>query len=123
MRGSVVIVGAGIGGLTASLALLRAGFSVRVCEQAPALGEVGAGISLSPTAVHGLNALGLRDTLQTKAYHPEDQCVRHYQTAQPMIWINRGKSLLEKYGERYYLIHRADLHDALAAEGMYVRSG
>jgi salicylate hydroxylase len=116
VRGSVVIVGAGIGGLTATLALLRAGFSVRVCEQAPALGEVGAGISLSPTAVHGLNALGLRDTLQTKAYHPEDQCVRHYQTAQPMVWINRGKSLLEKYGERYYLIHRADLHDALAAE-------
>lgn len=111
-----MVIGAGIGGLTATLALLRAGFAVRVCEQAPALGEVGAGLSLSPTAVHGLNALGLRDTLQTKAYHPEDQCVRHYQTAQPMVWINRGKSLLEKYGERYYLIHRADLHDALAAE-------
>lgn len=111
-----MVIGAGIGGLTATLALLRAGIAVRVCEQAPALGEVGAGLSLSPTAVHGLNALGLRDTLQTKAYHPEDQCVRHYQTAQPMVWINRGKSLLEKYGERYYLIHRADLHDALAAE-------
>lgn len=116
MRGSIGIVGAGIGGLTAALSLLREGFAVRVYEQAPALGEVGAGLSLSPTAVHGLNALGLRDTLQSKAYQPEDQCVRHYQTAQPMVWINRGKSLVEKYGERYYLIHRADLHDALAAK-------
>jgi salicylate hydroxylase len=116
VRGSVAIVGAGIGGLSAALSLLRAGFAVRVYEQAPVLGEVGAGISLSPTAVHGLNALGLHDTLQTKAYQPEDQCVRHYQTAKPMVWINRGKSLVEKYGERYYLIHRADLHDALAAQ-------
>jgi salicylate hydroxylase len=87
-----------------------------VFEQAPALGEVGAGISLSPTAVHGLNSLGLRETLESKAYHPEDQCIRHYQTAKPMVWINRGKDLLEKYGARYYLIHRADLHDALAAQ-------
>lgn len=116
MRGSIGIVGAGIGGLTAALSLLREGFAVRVYEQAPALGEVGAGISLSPTAVHGLNAIGLRETLQTKAYQPEDQCVRHYQTGQPMVWINRGSSLVEKYGERYYLIHRADLHDALAAK-------
>lgn len=109
-------MGAGIGGLTAALSLLRAGFSVSLYEQAPQLAEVGAGLSLSPTAVHGLNALGLRETLQTKAYQPEDQCVRHYQTAQPMVWINRGRSLVEKYGERYYLIHRADLHDALAAQ-------
>ena len=112
----IAIVGAGIGGLTAALALTRAGFCVRVFEQAPALGEVGAGLSLSPTAVHGLNELGLNATLQAKAYKPEDQCVRHYQTAQPLSWINRGRSLVEKYGERYYLIHRADLHDALAAE-------
>jgi salicylate hydroxylase len=112
----IAIVGAGIGGLTAALALTRAGFAVRVFEQAPVLAEVGAGLSLSPTAVHGLNALGLRETLETKAYKPEDQCVRHYQTAQPLVWINRGQALLEKYGERYYLIHRADLHDALAAQ-------
>ena len=84
-------------------------------EQAPRLGEVGAGLSLSPTAAHALNHLGLQQTLATKAYHPEDQCVRHYQDARPLVWINRGRSLVERYGERYYLIHRADLHDALAA--------
>lgn len=109
------IIGAGIGGLSAALALQRAGFRVRVLEQAPQLTEVGAGLSLSPTAAHALNYLGLHATLATLAYHPEDQCVRHFADARPLVWINRGRSLLERYGERYYLIHRADLHDALAA--------
>ena len=109
------IIGAGIGGLSAALALQRAGFRPVVLEQAPVLAEVGAGISLSPSAAHALNHLGLAETLRTKAYHPEDQCVRHYKDARPLNWINRGRSLVEKYGERYYLIHRADLHDALAA--------
>ncbi|HPF25546.1 MAG TPA: FAD-dependent monooxygenase [Steroidobacteraceae bacterium] len=111
----LAIVGGGIGGLTAALALQQAGFQVRVYEQAPQLAEVGAGISLSPTAVHGLNHLGLREVLLREAYAPEDQVVRHYQNARPLSDINRGRSLLERYGERYYLIHRADLHDALAA--------
>ena len=112
---NIGIVGAGIGGLTAALALLRAGQRVTVLEQAPQLGEVGAGLSLSPTAVHGLNSLGLHGVLEAKAYKPEDQCVRHFRDARPLVWINRGQSLVEKYGERYYLIHRADLHDALSA--------
>lgn len=112
---SIGIVGGGIGGLAAALALQRVGFRPVVLEQAPVLSEVGAGISLSPTAAHALNYLGLAETLQTKAYHPEDQCVRHYQDGRPLSWINRGRVLVEKYGERYYLIHRADVHDALAA--------
>ena len=109
------IIGGGIGGLSAALALQREGFSPTVLEQAPVLAEVGAGLSLSPSAAHALNHLGLADTLQRKAYHPEDQCVRHYKDGRPLSWINRGRSLIEKYGERYYLMHRADLHDALAS--------
>jgi salicylate hydroxylase len=115
IRDDIAIIGGGIGGLTAALALQRAGFAVRVYEQAPQLTEVGAGISLSPTAVHGLNHLGLRNTLVREAYAPEDQAVRHFRDGRPLVKINRGRSLLEQYGERYYLIHRADLHDALAA--------
>ena len=112
---NIAIIGAGIGGLSAALALQKLGFRATVFEQAPQLGEVGAGLSLSPTAVHGLNWLGMREVLESKAYKPEDQCVRHYQDARAISWINRGQSLLERYGERYYLIHRADLHDGLAA--------
>jgi len=107
------IVGAGIGGLAAGLALQRAGFRVSIYEQAPQLSEVGAGLSLSPTAAHALNHLGLAPVLAAKAYQPEDQCVRHFKDASPLVWINRGQSLIERYGERYYLIHRADLHDGL----------
>ena len=112
---TIGIVGGGIGGLAAALAFQREGFRVAVYEQAPHLAEVGAGLSLSPTAAHALNHLGLHDTLQHKAYHPEDQCVRHWADGRPLSWINRGQKLLEQYGERYSLIHRADLHDALAA--------
>jgi salicylate hydroxylase len=112
---NIGIVGAGIGGLSAALGLQRAGFRVQVFEQAPQLGEVGAGLSLSPSAAHALNHLGLHEVLEAKAYKPEDQCVRHYQDARPLVWINRGRELIERYGERYYLIHRADLHDGLAA--------
>ena len=111
----VGIIGAGIGGLSAALALQRAGVRVRVFEQSPQLGEVGAGISLSPTAAHALNDLGLHGTLESKAYKPEDQCVRHWRDGRPLAWVNRGQALFDKYGERYYLIHRADLHDALAS--------
>ncbi|MCW5572531.1 MAG: FAD-dependent monooxygenase [Steroidobacteraceae bacterium] len=111
----VAIVGAGIGGLAAALALQRAGLRVSVHEQAPQLGEVGAGLSLSPTAAHSLRYLGIGAALDVAAYLPEDQAVRHYQDGRALQWTNRGRALLEKYGERYYLIHRADLHDALAA--------
>lgn len=111
---NIGIVGGGIGGLSAALALQRVGFRPVVLEQAPALTEVGAGLSLSPTAAHALNHLGLAEELRAKSYHPEDQCVRHYKDGRPLNWINRGRALIEKYGERYYLIHRADLHDTLA---------
>lgn len=111
----IAIVGGGIGGLTAALALQRAGHRVNVYEQAPQLAEVGAGLSLSPSAAHALRYVGLGAALDSFAYLPEDQAVRHYQDGRALQWTNRGRTLQEKYGERYYLVHRADLHDALAA--------
>jgi salicylate hydroxylase len=110
----IAIAGGGIGGLAAALALQRAGMRVSVYEQAARLGEIGAGLSLSPTAAHALNHLGLREALLSHAYLPEDQFIRHYRDGRQLMRTNRGRSLLEKYGERYYLIHRADLHEALA---------
>jgi salicylate hydroxylase len=112
---TIAISGAGIGGLTAALALQRAGFTVRVYEQAPRLMQVGAGLSLSPTAAHGLRHLGLGPVLQELAYMPEEQFTRHYSDARVLMLANRGRALLDRFGERYYLIHRADLHNGLAA--------
>src|ERR1044072_7719828 len=68
---TIVIAGAGIGGLTAALTLVRAGFRVVVPEQAERREEVGAGIQLSPNATHMLRALGLTERLQPHVVAPE----------------------------------------------------
>src|SRR4051794_31263656 len=69
---TVVIAGAGIGGLTAALAIARQGFQVRVLEAAERLEEIGAGIQLSPNASRILITLGLRDRLAPHVVVPEE---------------------------------------------------
>ena len=67
---SVAVVGGGIGGLTAALCLLRAGFGVQVYEQARELSEVGAGVQVSPNASRILHRLGLADELAGMGVRP-----------------------------------------------------
>jgi salicylate hydroxylase len=113
-----IIIGAGIGGLAAALALQRANCRVRVFEQSPSLGEVGAGLSISPNAALGLHALGVFDEFRDKAYAPDYQAVRHFKTGRVLATVQRGERLQNEYGERYYVIHRADLHGVLASAVM-----
>jgi salicylate hydroxylase len=108
----VLVVGAGIGGLTAALALLRAGRRVVVAEQAATLGEVGAGLTLSPNATRVLHALGLADALAAIASHPDTGAIRHYRTGEPFV-IRDRRSEEARYGAPYVQVHRADLHAAL----------
>jgi salicylate hydroxylase len=110
----IIVVGAGIGGLAAALALQRAGQKVTVFEQAETLGEVGAGLSISPNGALGLQSLGVMDAFQRVAYAPDYQLVRHYQNGRILAQVPRGDRLAEQYGERYYVVHRADLHTLLA---------
>ncbi len=107
------IIGAGIGGLAAGLALQRAGLQVRIYEQSPELGEVGAGLSISPNGALGLKALGVFDEFRDVAYAPDYQVIRHYKSARILGMATRGDRLAEAYGERYYVVHRADLHRVL----------
>ena len=79
----IAVVGAGIGGLAAALALARRGFTVRVYEQATALGEIGAGIHMSPNGMKVLTALGLGDALAAVAARPQAISTRHYATGIP----------------------------------------
>ena len=111
----IAIIGAGIGGLSAALALSRAGARPRVFEQASALGEVGAGLSLSPNAVKGLWYLGLGSELAELADTPPLQRTRHFQTGDTLINIDRHDTP-ERYGAPYYQMHRADLHGLLLAK-------
>ena len=109
-----MLIGAGIGGLSCALALQRAGIAVRVYEQAPELGEVGAGLTLSPNGSKALIGLGLESELAELADPPSYQAVHHYQTGQVLVRRERGDLTIRQYGAPYYQIHRADLHDMLA---------
>lgn len=111
----ILIVGAGIGGMTAALALQRAGFRVSVFEQAPEISEVGAGLSISPNAALALFHVGLRHELETRSYAPERQATKHYRTGRLLADLARGETLAKRYGAKYYVIHRADLHAVLVS--------
>lgn len=110
----VIVIGAGIGGLAAALALQRAGLKVRIYEQAGALGEVGAGLSVSPNGALGLRALGVYDAFRDLAYAPDYQVLRHYRSGRVLARVTRGEVLEETFGARYFVIHRGDLHRVLS---------
>lgn len=110
-----IIVGAGLGGLTAALALLKAGFRVSAFEQAAELGEVGAGVTITPNGVHVLNHLLGREVMARVARTPAAGAIKHYRTGAILVDTNRGNRMQEQYGAPYCQAHRADLHAALAS--------
>lgn len=112
-RHNLLIVGAGIGGLSLALACLRAGIGVRVFEKAPELGEIGAGIMLTPNAVKCLDYLGLGDALDRAGVEPEGSVYRKFDTAEEMLRAPLRGRMQDLYGARYFHIHRADLHKCL----------
>ena len=93
---SAVVVGAGVGGLTAALALARAGLSVTVVEQAQALGEVGAGLQVSPNATRVLFSLGLEAELSALAFRPEAVEARGWRWGQAISQAPLGESARER---------------------------
>lgn len=113
----IAIIGAGLGGLTAALALQRAGFRPLVFEQAEQLGDVGAGISVTPNATKGLEALGLGAALAATAQVPPQQVVRDGLTGAQLLTIDRN-NVRQRYGAAYYMLHRAELHAMLVAAVM-----
>ncbi|MEO0412564.1 MAG: FAD-dependent monooxygenase [Pseudomonadota bacterium] len=110
----ILIAGAGIGGLTAAIALAQKGHRVKVFEQAPQLGEVGAGITITPNSDRVFKALGLEDALAPHIVVPARQLTQHWQSGEVIKDVERGESTAARYGAGYYHIHRADLHHVLA---------
>jgi salicylate hydroxylase len=110
---SIVIAGAGIGGLTAALALARAGFRTVVLEQARRLEETGAGIQLSPNAVHVLADLGLARQLASRVVAPEAIRILRARSGRELARVPLGASAQARYGAPYWVIHRADLQAVL----------
>jgi salicylate hydroxylase len=110
----VIIVGAGIGGLTAALALVRRGIDVAVYEQAPELAEIGAGVQISANGTRVLHALGLEPALRACAVEAQSKEVRHWKTGRRWKLFDLGAVSAERYGAPYLFIHRGDLHAVLA---------
>src|SRR5690606_11234519 len=113
----IVVVGAGIGGLTAALGLLRRGFDVDVYEQAKELGEVGAGVQISPNAHRALHALGVLEDLQEISCVAEGKEIRLWNTGQTWKLFDLGTVSVERYGFPYLTVYRPDLH-AVLVEGV-----
>jgi salicylate hydroxylase len=111
----IIVVGAGIGGLTATLALQQAGFRVQVFEQSASLGEVGAGLTITPNGCHALYHLLGEDAVHRVARMPAAGAIKHFRTGAVLVETNRGNRMREQYGAPYLQAHRADLHGALAA--------
>ncbi len=109
----VLIVGAGIGGLTAAGLLLRGGHKVRVFEQSKVLGEVGAGIQVSANAGHVLDLLGLRAPLRTISFTPKGWLSRGYLSGDVVNEFAIGEDHEIRHGFPYCMMHRADLHGLL----------
>ncbi|MBT5074103.1 MAG: NAD(P)-binding protein [Kordiimonadaceae bacterium] len=110
----IIISGAGIGGLTAAACLLQEGYNVRVYEQAPELGEIGAGIQTSANAVKVLHHIGLADRLEEVAVRPKSFEFRLFNTGEVLHKVPLAAEHEKAHGAPYYHIHRSDIHKILA---------
>ena len=111
---TIVIAGAGIGGLTAALALAARGFRIVVLEKAERLEDVGAGLQLSPNASRVLVELGLAERLKLRAVVPEAVSIMSARAGGELLRMPLGEAAANRAGAPYWVVHRADLQAALA---------
>jgi len=114
MGPKIAIVGGGIGGLTAAVALARKGLAAEVYEQAPVLEEVGAGVGLWPNALTALAPIGLAGKVAQLAVRLDGQGIKRPDGG----WLLRipGEVMAQRWGAGVVLVHRAELQQLLAAE-------
>jgi 3-hydroxybenzoate 6-monooxygenase len=109
----VLIVGGGIGGLTAALALARQGIASQLIEQAASFKEIGAGIQLGPNVFRMFERLGLIEPISALAVFPENLVMFDSITGEEVTRIPLDDAFRRKFHYPYALIHRADLHNVL----------
>lgn len=109
----VIIVGGGIGGLTAALAFHAFGWKVQVLERASELGEIGAGIQISPNGMKVFRALGLEYDVAENGFLPEALEMRFGRSGNRIFQIEARRAIVERWGAPYLHLHRADLVDVL----------
>ena len=112
---TIFVAGAGIGGLTASLALAARGFRVVVLEKAERLEEAGAGLQLSPNASRVLVELGLQPRLAHRAVTPDAISLMSARSGGEVVRVPLGEAATFRAGAPYWVVRRADLQRALQA--------
>lgn len=111
----IIVVGGGIAGLAAAVALAQRHARVRIFERAAAFREVGAGIQVGPNGVAVLEALGLRDAAESVAAVPQAVELRDYRSRSLIARVPLGHDAVGRYGRPYWNFHRADLLAMLAS--------
>jgi 2-polyprenyl-6-methoxyphenol hydroxylase-like FAD-dependent oxidoreductase len=109
----LLVAGGGIGGIAAALALVRRGFDVKVLEQAPRLGEIGAGIQLGPNGFAAFDALGIGEIARSRAVYTDEMVMHDAIDERCVGRIPTGAAFRARFGNPYAVIHRADVHDSL----------
>jgi 3-hydroxybenzoate 6-monooxygenase len=109
----ILIVGGGLGGLTAALALARHGQPVHVLEGAPAFGAIGYGIQFGPNVFHVLDRIGVSDVVLEKADSPPAVLMIDALNGKEVTRVPTGPSLRARFKYPYIIIHRIDLHNVM----------
>lgn len=112
----VAIIGAGLGGVAAAIATAHAGHRCTILEQAPALGEVGAGIQIPPNSSRLLRRWGILDKIEDVAVVPHEFVLRSYRDGRVLSTQNMIPFAVDKYKNPYLHVHRADYHRVLREE-------
>ena len=108
-RGTIIIAGAGIAGLTAALMLSRIGYHVKVLEREAGIDEAGVGIQLSPNATRILSQLGLGGELKDAGVAPDALFIHDGKSGDILTRMPFGEAIAERHGAPYLVLHRADL--------------
>lgn len=108
----VAIVGGGLGGTTAAILLQRAGYAVKVYEQAPSLARIGAGINLSPNVMVVMRRLGLEAQMMRIGFLPRENVQREWNNGEVTYRIPYAK-MPDMYGAPHVIMHRGDLQQVL----------
>ncbi|AGW93336.1 MULTISPECIES: 3-hydroxybenzoate 6-monooxygenase [Cupriavidus] len=109
----VLVVGGGIGGLAAALAMAREGCHVKVLEQASVIGEIGAGVQFGPNAFAAFDALGVGERTRSHAVYTDHMMMIDAIDGKTIADIPVGEAFRKRFGNPYAVTHRADVHNSL----------
>jgi 2-polyprenyl-6-methoxyphenol hydroxylase-like FAD-dependent oxidoreductase len=112
-RPSVLLVGGGIGGMAAALALARLGMSIDLLEQSATIGEIGAGLQLGPNAFAALDALGVGEAVRRGSVFTDRLVMMDAVDCTEVASVPVGEAFRARFGNPYAVSHRADLHGAI----------